>query len=147
MKPCYSLARTALDKKNGSRGIDLLDEAASCALQPQPSMARALALSGIARSFTEFDARRGFEVMQMAVETINKVMALGEASEPERSNSGAPEEYEPGELYGSRFEDTFEALGRADFERALSLAQQLAATDISVLAQLAVCRGGLDRHA
>jgi len=148
-----SLARTELDKldrldkKDGSRGIDLLDEAASCALQPQPSMARALALSGIAGSFTEFDARRGFEVMQMAVETINKVMAPGEAFEPERSNSGAPQEYEPGELDGSRFEDTFEALGRADFERALSLAQQLAATDISVLAQLAVCRGALDRHA
>ena len=142
-----SLARTALDKKDGSRGTDLLDEAASCALQPQPSMVGALALSGIAGSFTEFDARRGFEIMQMAVETINKVMALGEASEPERSNSGPPEDHEPGELYVSRFEDTFEALGRADFERALSLAQQLTATDISVLAQLAVCRGGLDRHA
>jgi len=124
----------------------LLDEAATSALQPQASVACALALSGIAGSFTELDVRRGFEVMQMAIETINKVIALWEASEPERSTSGAPKEYEPAALYDSSIEDTFEALGRADFERALSLAQQLAATDISVLAQLAVCRGALDRH-
>jgi len=141
-----SLARTALDKMDKSRVTDLLDEAATSALKPQASMARALALSGIAGHFTEFDARRGFEIMQLAVEMINKVIAPWEGSEPERSTSGAPKDHEPGELYGSSIEDTFEALGRADFERALSLARQLAATDISVLAQLAVCRGVLDRH-
>lgn len=138
-----SLAGAALASKNEARATDLLDEAAGCALMERPSMRRALALIGIAGSFTEFDARRGFEVMQTAVKAINEVLAQREASEPERSNPGAAGEFETGELYGSVFEAAFAALGRADFGRARSLAQQLTTRDISVLAQLAVCRGGL----
>jgi hypothetical protein len=138
-----SLAGAALASKNGALAAGLLDEAARCALTARPSMACALALSGIAGSLTVFDARRGFEVMQTAVETTNEVLAQSDGSGPGRSNSGAAGACEPDELYGSSFEATFAALGRAGFERALSLAQQLAARDISVLAQLAVCRGGL----
>jgi hypothetical protein len=140
-----SLAGAALASGDGARVNALLGEAASCALAARPSMARALALSGIAGSFTVFDARRGFEVMQMAVEALNEVTAQSEASQPGCSSSGAAGAYEPTEIFGSSFEATFAALGRADFECALSLAQQLAATDISVLGQLAVCRGGLAR--
>ena len=138
-----SLAGAALASKNGALAAGLLDEAARCALTARPSMACALALSGIAGSLTVFDARRGFEVMQTAVETTNEVLAQSDGSGPGRSNSGAAGACEPDELYGSSFEATFAALGRVGFERALSLAQQLAARDISVLAQLAVCRGGL----
>jgi hypothetical protein len=138
-----SLAGAALASKNGALAAGLLDEAASCALTARPSMARALALSGIAGSFTAFDVRRGFEVMQMAVQAVNEVTAQSEASQPGSSRSGGAEACELSKLYGSSFEATFAALGRAGFERALSLAQQLAARDISVLAQLAVCRGGL----
>ena len=83
--------------------------------------------------------------METAVKAINDVLAQSEASEPARSNPGAAGEFETGELYGSGFEAAFAALGRADFGRAWSLAQQLTARDISVLAQLAVCRGGLAR--
>ncbi|HXI88854.1 MAG TPA: hypothetical protein VNO24_02455 [Blastocatellia bacterium] len=135
----------ALASKDGTRATDLLDEAVGCALAAPPSMTRALALIGTARSFTAFDARRGFKVMQTAVTAINEALAQRDASEPAHSNPGAVGEYEASELYGSSFEVTFAALGRADFERAWSLAQQLAARDISVLAQLAACRGGLDR--
>jgi hypothetical protein len=60
------------------------------------------------------------------------------------SRSGAVGEYEASELYGSSLEVTFAALGRADFEGARSLAQQLTKGDVSVLAQLAACRGGLE---
>ena len=138
-----SLAGAALASGHGDRATALLDEAASCALTSRPSMARALALSGIAGSFTAFDVKRGFEVMRMAVEAINEVTSQSEASQPGCSSSRGAGEYEPGELYGSSFEGTFAALGRAGFQRALSLAQQLAARDISALAQLAVCGGGL----
>ena len=117
----------------------------NCALMARPSMRRALALVGIARSFTAFDAKRGFEVMQTAVKEINEVLAQREASKPGRSNPGAAGEFEAGELYGSGYEAAFAALGRADFKRARSLAEQFTARDISVLAQLAVCRGGLAR--
>ena len=131
--------------KDGTRATDLLDEAVGCALTAPPSMTRALALIGTAGSFTAFDARRGFKVMQTAVEAINEALAQGDASEPAHSNPGAVGEYEASELYGYSFEATFAALGRADFEGAWSLAQQLTAGDVSVLAQLAACRGGLDR--
>jgi hypothetical protein len=83
--------------------------------------------------------------MQTAVTAINEALAQRDASEPAHSNPDAVGQFEASELYGSSFEVTFAALGRADFERAWSLAQQLAARDISVLAQLAACRGGLDR--
>jgi hypothetical protein len=138
-----SLAGTALASKNEALAAGLLDAAASCALPARPSIACALALSAIAGSFARLDARRGFEVMQTAVEAINEAMAQSDASGPGRSNSDAAGNCEPGALYGSSFEATFAALGRASFQRALSLAQQLAPRDISVLAQLAVCRGGL----
>jgi hypothetical protein len=140
-----SFAGAALASKDGTRATDLLDEAVACALTAPPSMTRALALIGTAGSFTAFDARRGFKVMETAVTAINEALPQRDASEPAHSNPGAVGEYEASELYGSSFEAAFAALGRADFERAWSLAQQLAARDISVLAQLAACRGGLDR--
>ncbi len=140
-----SLAGVALASKDGTRATDLLDEAVGYALIAPPSLTRALALFGIAENFTAFDARRGFKVMQTAVEATNQVLAQRGASTPARSNPGAAGEVEAGDLYGSSFEVTFAALGRADFERAWSLARQLTARDISVLAQLAACRGGLDR--
>jgi hypothetical protein len=140
-----SFAGAALALKDGTRATDLLNEAIGCALNAPPSLTRALALIGIAEIFTAFDVRRGFEVIQSAVMAINEAPAERDASEPSHSNPGAVGEYEASELYGSSFEVTFAALGRADFERAWSLAQQLAARDISVLAQLAACRGGLDR--
>lgn len=140
-----SLAGAALDPEEGTRATDLLDEAVECALTAPPSMTRALALIGAAGSYTAFDARRGFEVMQTAVTAIDEALAQRDASEPAHSNPGAVGKYEASELYGSSFEATFAALGRSDFERAWSLAQQLPARDISVLAQLAACRGVLDK--
>jgi hypothetical protein len=139
------LAGAALVSKDGVRATDLLDEAVGCALAAPPSRVRRLALIGIAGSFTAFDANRGFAVMQTAVKAINEVLAQREASYRARSNPGAAGEFETGELYGSGFEAAFAALGRVDFERAWSLAQQFTARDISVLAQLAVCRGRLAR--
>lgn len=138
-------AGVALASKDEVRATNLLDEAAGCVLTAPPSMARALALIGIARSFTAIDAKRGFKVMQSAVEAINQLLSQRAASESTRLYPGAAGEFETGDLYGSSFEFTFAELGRADFERAWFLAQQLAARDISVLAQLSVCRGGLAR--
>jgi hypothetical protein len=140
-----SFAGAVLPLKDGARATDLLDEAVGCALTAPPSMTRAMALIATAGSFMAFDARRGFKVMQTAVTAINEALTQRDAFEAANSNQSALGECEASELYGSSFEATFAALGRADFERAWSLAQQLAARDISVLAQLAACRGGLDR--
>jgi hypothetical protein len=139
------LAGAALATRDRARATDLLDEAAECALVARPAMARARVLIRIAESITPLDARRGFEVMLRAVEAINEALTQREPYESARSNPGAAGDFEAGELYGSGFEATLVALGRADFERALSLAEQLSARDISVLAQLAVCRGVLGR--
>jgi len=47
------------------------------------------------------------------------------------------------ELYASSFDSTLAALAKADFDGALALARQLPGEEASVIAQLAVCGGGL----
>jgi hypothetical protein len=46
-------------------------------------------------------------------------------------------------LYQPGLEGTLSSLARTDFDRALLLAQQLNSKDASIIAQLAVCGGGL----
>jgi hypothetical protein len=140
-----SLAGTAPVSKDGAQSTDLLNEAVGCALIAPPSLARALALIGIAGSFTAVDVRPGFKVMQTAIEAINDVLAQRRASKPTGSNPGAAGEFQKDEIFGFSFEVTFAALGHADFERAWSLAEQLTARDLCVMAKLAACRGGLSR--
>ncbi|HZM85029.1 MAG TPA: hypothetical protein VFF31_00605, partial [Blastocatellia bacterium] len=47
------------------------------------------------------------------------------------------------ELFATRFDSTLAALATADFDGALALARQLPGEEASVIAQLAVCGGGL----
>jgi len=140
-----SLARTALSNKDEAWVTGLLDEAVSCALQSEPSKANSSALSEIAGTFALFHPMRGFEVMQTTVDRINKVTAQRKASQSRRSNPALAGADDPSEFYGGSLEDTFSSLASADFERALCLSRQLVSNDISVFAQLAVCRGGLKR--
>jgi hypothetical protein len=102
----------------------------------QARAARSRILLSVASSFSVFDLQRSFEVLQAAVKYLNGPQS---ASESEKKRQGASFD----ELYQMGFESTFAALARKDFDRALFLAQQLSDEETSVLAQLAVCRGGL----
>ncbi|HJQ71368.1 MAG TPA: hypothetical protein VKA70_20485 [Blastocatellia bacterium] len=122
------LAGAALASRDRVRAIELLDEAESEAVKAQPSIARAQSLLTIVSSFSALDTVRAFEVMQTAIKSINDIPAPGSA-----------------EQFSMSFESTLAVLAQADFDRALLLAQQLTIKDASLIAQLAVCRGGLAR--
>jgi hypothetical protein len=122
------LAGAALASRDRVRAIELLDEAEAEAIRAQPSIARAQSLLTIVSSFSTLDTVRAFEVMQTAIKSINDIPAPGSA-----------------ERFNLSFESTLAVLAQTDFDRALLLAQQLTIKDASLIAQLAVCRGGLAR--
>jgi hypothetical protein len=122
------LAGAALASRDRVRAIELLDEAEAEAIKAQPSIARAQSLLTIVSSFSTLDTVRAFEVMQTAIKAINDIPAPGSA-----------------EQFNLSFESTLAVLAQTDFDRALLLAQQLTIKDASLIAQLAVCRGGLAR--
>lgn len=141
------LSVAALASKDRARATELLNEAESYSMKSPPTLSRAHSLLKIASSFSTFDVVRGFEVMQMAVKAINEVAARPESSKRqqslEASNASGAGQFKLSELYDSEFESTLAILARADFDRALLLAQQLSGKETSVVAQIAVCRGAL----
>jgi hypothetical protein len=134
------LSGTALAQPDRARAAELLNEAEGYAIKARPSADRARSLLKIVSSFSAFDAVRGFEVMQTAVKAINEIS--GQQQDGKQSSKPA-EQFRLDELYDANFESTLAVLARADFERALLLAQQLDGKDTSLAAQLAVCHGGL----
>jgi hypothetical protein len=140
------LSGAALALKDRVRATELLNESEGYLVRGQPTLPRALSLLKIASSFSAFDVVRGFEVMQTAVKAINEIAGKQEESkraQPLEASAALDKERFKGVLYDSEFESTLAVLARADFDRALLLAQQLSGKDASVVAQIAVCRGAL----
>jgi len=134
------LSSTSLASRDRVRATELLNEAEGYAVKSRPSEGRARSLLKIVSSFSAFDSVRGFEVMQTAVKAINEIS--DQQTEDKQSPKPA-EKFRLDELYDANFESTLAVLARADFERALLLAQQLDVKETSLAAQLAVCHGGL----
>ncbi|HSE98136.1 MAG TPA: hypothetical protein VLD57_07725 [Blastocatellia bacterium] len=134
------LAGAALASKDSARATELLNEAEREALRADPQLARAKALLTIAASFSAFDVLRAFEVMQSAVKSINGIFPARRTAE-DMSAPATNADHRLDELYYLDFEGTLSTLARADFDRALLLAQQLTIKEASLIAQLAVCRG------
>ena len=126
-------ALASLARHDRIRAAELLTEAESEALKADASGERAQTLLAVANSFASFDTVRAFEVMQSAIKGINQALLSADSS----SRPGNENLYQPG------LEGTLSSLARADFDRALLLAQQLNSNDASIMAQLAVCGGGL----
>jgi tetratricopeptide (TPR) repeat protein len=139
------LGAAALASQDRARALELLNEAESCAEKAQPSPQRADLLVKIAGTFAAFDAIRSFEVLQSAVKAINEI--TGDRNDlDDRSPTTARDEAQSltiDELYAASFDKTLATLAKTNFDRALILAQQLTQEEASVIAQLAVCRGGL----
>ena len=127
-------AMASIDCQNRVRAAELLNEAESVALRAVPSLERVQSLLAVVDSFASFDTIRAFEVMQSAVKSLNQVLSLTEDTRQGPGN---------GELYHLGLEETLASLARADFDGALLMARQLDRRDASVIAQLAVCGGGL----
>ncbi|MGA9770591.1 MAG: hypothetical protein WBV94_16245 [Blastocatellia bacterium] len=134
------LSGAALASGDRARATELLNEAEGYAIKSRPSEGRARSLLKVVSSFSAFDSVRGFEVMQTAVKAINDIS--GQPTE-EKPSPKSVKKFRLDELYDANFESTLAVLARADFERALLLAQQLDVKETSLAAQLAVCHGGL----
>ena len=133
--------------KDNARAVELLNEAVTCSLKARPTLDRARSLVMIASTFSAFDTTRSFEVLQSAVKAINEMLKQQEDSKDERSATGTrpktAQAFTLDEVYAVSFESTLAALAKADFDGALALARQLPGEEASVIAQLAVCGGGL----
>jgi hypothetical protein len=146
-----TLSGAVLASKDRVRATELLNEAESYSVKALPTPSRAHSLLKIASSFSAFDVVRGFEVMQTAVKAINEASARPEGGKrgqsPDASGADDTRQIKLAEPYDSELESTLAVLARADFDRALLLAQQLSGKDTSVVAQIAVCRGALATQA
>jgi hypothetical protein len=140
------LSSAARASKDNMRAAELLDEAAACSLRAPPTLERARSLVMIASSFSSFDMVRSFEVLQSAVRAVNDLVKQ-EESKADTLASGARPKNAPAftvdELYASSFDSTLATLAKSDFDGALALARQLPGEEASLIAQLAVCGGGL----
>jgi hypothetical protein len=139
------LAGAALASRDRVRAIELLDEAEAEVIKGQPSVARAQSLLTIVGSFSALDTVRAFEVMQTAIKSINDIPAPGGQKRVAGDQQAGAAALNREDLFNLNFESTLAVLAQTDFDRALLLAQQLTIKDASLIAQLAVCRGGLAR--
>lgn len=140
------LSSAALASKDNLRAAELLDEAAACSLRAQPSFDSARSLVMIASSFAPFDPMRSFEVLQSAIKAINDLVRQDESKDVTTgagSRSKAATAFTLDDLYAASLDSTLAALAKADFDSALALARQLPGDEAPVIAQLAVCGGGL----
>lgn len=133
------LARAIPGSNDRLRVSEFLNEAESYAVKSSPSIEQARTLLSIVSVFSSFDDLRAFEVMQTTVKAIN-------ATRDEKADAKTPtqaSESKTGDIYNLNFENALTALAGSDFDRALLLAQQLSDKSVSLMAQIAVCRGGL----
>lgn len=138
------LATALLASKDRTRAVELLNESESYLTKARPTTERARSLLKVAGVFSSFDPLRSFEVMQAAIKSMNDTLrSMQNRQEVASVGADARRAGEIEEVFDSNLERALAALARVDFDRALALAEQLADKEASIMAQLAVCRGGL----
>ncbi|HKV38009.1 MAG TPA: hypothetical protein VJX67_02260, partial [Blastocatellia bacterium] len=139
---------TLLAAKNTARASEMLNDAERGFEKVANSPQKAGALLTLAEAAARFDTIRSFEILKSAVGSINHAgleatlptfgtPAPGNGAEGRVPKAVLPT---PGTLNLQR---GFGPLARTDFDGALWLAQEIEKKDISLMAQLAVCRGVL----
>ncbi len=122
------------NKKDIPRVAEILNEAERSLAKAEDGADKARALLALAGAAARSDPLRGFEIMQSAVSAINRAASNG--SQRAAGQTG----FDPEAL---NFEQSFPLLARADFDRAVRLAQAIEKREWSVQAQLTLCRGAL----
>jgi hypothetical protein len=126
------IALKSFEKKDLQRANELINEAEKMIAKSDPTSEKVFALLDVAAAATTINPVSGFEVVNSAVGVINQVYSAKSQST---------------RMYFIRDSETFEKslgmLARADFQRAMRLALAITQSDVSALAQLAVCRGVL----
>jgi len=140
-----TLANAVLAAGDEVRAIELLNEAATYSAKAA-LIDRARSLIKIAGSFAAFDDVRSFETLQSAIKAINETIKRQQDSKDEPASAtkaNGTRAFALDDLNGASLERTLASLAKSDFDRALSLAEQLSTLEASIVAQLAVCKGGL----
>jgi hypothetical protein len=133
------IAQALLEKKDTARASELLNELEQWIGKADAGPDKAMGLLAIAGLAAGFDQPRGFEVMHSAVKALN----AARFDLPQGHEGGAIVKRTPSTLKRVDFRPAFPQLAKADFDRALLLAQSLERKELTVLAQVAVCQGVL----
>jgi hypothetical protein len=133
------LARSLAGSGKRLTALEMLDNAARLLSKEGAVMTevKARALVRVANAYAPIDAGRGFDVMRMAVDAVNKGLALADPT---------PQNRNPATLFrlgGYDPSPGLEELAQSDYFRALALAQSLDNRPLAILAQLAVVRGAM----
>ncbi len=129
------LAQALKNKTEIGRAMGMISEVAQEIGRAEDGPDKVRAMLILADAAVHLDPNLGFEVMKPAVEAINHVDA-GQKSNRTPSQGGF-------DLSTLKFDQGFPLLARYDFERTLLLAQEIEKKEVSVLVQLALCRGVL----
>ncbi|HEY0319587.1 MAG TPA: hypothetical protein VGC66_01320 [Pyrinomonadaceae bacterium] len=140
------IARALIDKKDMVRAREVLDEAEKLVAKADEGLDRAQAMLIIADAKTRLDPAQGFEMMETAVKEFNRADSSTDEKKPAGGSILSMMMSKVMRLGTPDFDQSFPLLGRADFNRALQLAQTFKKKDRSILAQLSVCRGVLTKR-
>ena len=138
-----ALAQAEFSRRNVAGARTLLNEAEREAAGIESPFARARSLLAVVAGFAAFDAERAFEVTQSAVRFFNDVPEPQQRPSQPADAVACLATAQTEELFQLNFAGSLTALARQDFDRTLLLAQQLTGKKETLIAQLAVCRGGL----
>ena len=123
------VAQLLCAKNQRARATAVLNEAQRTAEEEGEEPPQAMDMLAIANVATCISPAKGFEAMKKAVGAINRV---------------TDEDGKPAATVGEdKFDENLLVLAAVDFDRALALAKSITEKEVSVTAQVAVCRGVL----
>jgi hypothetical protein len=142
------IARKMIEKGEKRKAEAVVDETARLIQHLTAADGKAEKLFELAAIAVQLDSVRGFAITRSAIDAINSAEFGPHWSAQDTSKRTAT----PGPpravasvagLEYLRFDESFSALARGNFDKALALAQAIRMNEASLLAQLAVCRGVL----
>jgi len=129
------IAQVLYAKKSLDRAMELLNEAEQVITNADSSLEKAKTIFSIAGTAMRIDPMRGFEIVEFAINTINEYNSSKSAD--------IWPTHPPGRIISLNFEQSLPLMAKTDFDRTLLLAQSIKKSELSLLAQLFVCRGVL----
>lgn len=136
------IAQKLAEKHDLTRAMEILTDAEKSLSKAENKPDKARALLSLSEAAARIDPPRGFEILRTAVEAVNHThFDSSSLSELDILNAAAGGLVMQGATLN--FERSFAPLARADFQRALGMAQNIEKKELSVSAQISVCRGVL----
>lgn len=143
----FRIAEGVLKNGDRTRAVELLDEAAQRAASADNTAGKLRALLGIANLYANFDPMRGFEIAADAVKTANRVPSYSpdQAQLTRVFSSRGSTSISTEDVEGFDLGKTLAALARADFDRAIALAQSLESKPLKLTTLVAIASSVFDQ--